>query len=166
MRKSKLELIAKKLVEKFPGHIIVPGEGPEDAKVMLIGQNPGEQEEKTGRPFIGRAGKYLNKVLAKNGIDRQKVFITSVVKFRTPENRLPDESEVLQNMPLMVEQIEAIAPKVVVLMGKLAWQVPEVGEIEFVKTYHPSAAMRFSKMRARFEGDFEKVAPKIRKLLK
>ena len=67
----------------------VPGEGPDDAKVMLVGQNPGEVEDKTGKPFVGRAGKFLNLILDKNDIERERLFITNVVKHKTPNNRKP-----------------------------------------------------------------------------
>jgi uracil-DNA glycosylase family 4 len=132
----------------------VPGEGPANAKVMLVGQNPGAEEDKTGRPFIGRAGKYLNKVLAQNGMRREEVFITNIVKHLSPENRKPLPDEIDACAPYLVEQIKTVKPKIVVLMGKVAWQAPRVEGITFVETYHPSAAMRFTKMRKRFEEDF------------
>ena len=132
----------------------VPGEGPANAKVMLVGQNPGAEEDKTGRPFIGRAGKYLNKVLAQNGMRREEVFITNIVKHLSPQNRKPLPDEIDACAPYLAEQIKTVKPKIVVLMGKVAWQAPRVEGITFVETYHPSAAMRFTKMRKRFEEDF------------
>src|SRR3972149_10617457 len=71
----------------------VPGEGPDTIRVMLVGQNPGAEEDKAGRPFVGRAGKFLNRGLGKNGIDRAEMFVTHIVKHVTPKNRkpLPDE---------------------------------------------------------------------------
>ena len=71
----------------------VPGEGPENAKIMLIGQAPGKQEDLTGKPFMGRAGEFLNELLKKNRTDRKKCFITSVVKCRPPKNRAPKPVE-------------------------------------------------------------------------
>ncbi len=68
---------------------VVPGEGPCDARVMLVGQNPGEKEDQAGLPFVGMAGKYLDRVLEKSGIGREGLFITSVVKHKTPGNRRP-----------------------------------------------------------------------------
>ena len=67
----------------------VPGEGPLNARVMIVGQNPGSDEDETGRPFIGRAGKYLTKTLAEFGINREEVFITNIVKHVSPGNRKP-----------------------------------------------------------------------------
>jgi len=132
----------------------VPGEGPANAKVMLVGQNPGAEEDKTGKPFIGRAGKFLNKILDKNGIRREEVFVTNIVKHLSPENRKPLPDEIEACAPYLEEQIQVVKPKIVVLMGKVAWQTSRVEGVTYVETYHPSAAMRFTKMRKRFEEDF------------
>jgi uracil-DNA glycosylase family 4 len=132
----------------------VPGEGPANAKLVLVGQNPGAEEDKTGKPFVGRAGKFLNKVLAEYGIRREEVFITNTVKHISPNNRKPLPDEIEACVPYLEEQIKTIKPKIVVLMGKVAWQAPRVKGITYVETYHPSAAMRFTKMRKRFLEDF------------
>lgn len=132
----------------------VPGEGPINAKMMLVGQNPGAEEDKTGKPFVGRAGKFLNKVLTENGIRREEVFITNIVKHLSPENRKPLPDEIASCSPYLEEQIKTIKPKIVVLMGKVAWEAPRIEGIKYMETYHPSAAMRFTKMRIRFEEDF------------
>ena len=132
----------------------VPGEGPSDAKVMLVGQNPGAEEDKTGRPFVGRAGKFLNKVLAENGFNREELFITNLVKHTSPKNRKPLPDEIEACAPYLEEQIKTIKPKLVVLMGTVAWQAPRLEGVEYAKTVHPSAAMRFTKMRKRFEEEF------------
>lgn len=132
----------------------VPGEGSTNAELMLVGQNPGAEEDKTGKPFVGRAGKFLNKVLAKNGIRREEVFITNIVKHLSPENRKPLPDEIASCLPYLEEQIRTIKPKIVVLMGKVAWEAPRIEGITYMETYHPSAAMRFTKMRTKFEEDF------------
>ena len=132
----------------------VPGEGPLHAKLMLVGQNPGAEEDKTGKPFVGRAGKFLNKVLTKNGIIREELFVTNLVKHVTLKNRKPLPDEIAACAPYLVAQVNAIKPKIVVLMGAVAWQTPRVEGIEYFETYHPSAAMRFTKMRKKFEEDF------------
>jgi uracil-DNA glycosylase len=132
----------------------VPGEGPVNAKLMLVGQNPGAEEDKTGKPFIGRAGKFLNKVLAENGIRREEVFVTNIVKHVSPGNRKPLPDEIAACAPFLEEQIKTVKPQLVVLMGKVAWQAPRVEGVMYVETYHPSAAMRFTKMRKRFLEDF------------
>jgi uracil-DNA glycosylase family 4 len=139
----------------------VPGEGPLNAQVMLVGQNPGAEEDKTGRPFVGRAGKFLNKVLAVNGFNREEFFITNLVKHTSPKNRKPLPDEIEACAPYLEEQIKAIKPKLVVLMGVVAWQAPRVEGVEYIKTVHPSAAMRFAKMRKRFEEDFEALRKRL-----
>ena len=135
----------------------VPGEGLINAKVMIVGQNPGAEEDELGRPFVGRAGKYLTKTLLEFGIKREEVFITNIVKHVTPQNRKPLLDEVQACVPYLVAQINLIKPKVVVLMGAVAWQTPRVEGVEYVETVHPSAAMRFMKMRERFLEDFKQL---------
>jgi len=121
---------------------------------MLVGQNPGAEEDKTGKPFVGRAGKFLNKVLAKNVINREELFVTNLVKHVTPKNRKPSPDEIAACAPYLEAQVNAIKPKIVVLMGAVAWQTPRVKGVNYVETYHPSAAMRFAKIRKKFEEDF------------
>jgi DNA polymerase len=132
----------------------VPGEGTFHAEIMLVGQNPGAEEDETGRPFVGRAGKFLNAVLKRNGINREDLFITNVVKHKTPKNRLPQPDEIAACMPYLTCQIDAIKPEIIVLMGSVARQVPRDKGLLYVQTFHPSAAMRFPKMRKKFEEDF------------
>ena len=131
----------------------VPGEGPTDAKIMLIGQNPGAEEDKTGRPFVGRSGKYLTKVLQKYGLNRNELFVTSIVKHKSPDNRKPKPDEIAACLPYLITQINLIKPEIIVLMGQTAWQTPRQPNITYVVTYHPSAAMRFTKIRTKFEED-------------
>ena len=132
----------------------VPGEGPFSAKLMLVGQNPGGEEDKTGKPFVGRAGKYLNKILIRNNFNRDELFVANVVKHASFRNRKPLVDEVEACTPYLLEQIRIIKPKIVVLMGAIAWQTPRFEDVEYFETYHPSAAMRFKKIRAKFETDF------------
>ena len=139
----------------------VPGEGPANAKVMLVGQNPGAEEDNVGRPFVGQAGKFLSKVLAENGIDRREVFVTNIVKHTSPLNRKPLPDEIAACVPYLVAQVELVKPKTVVLMGAVAWQAPRADGVEYVETVHPSAAMRFTKMRKRFEQDFATLAKRL-----
>lgn len=128
----------------------VPGEGPITAKVMLVGQNPGAEEDRTGRPFVGRAGKFLSKVLAENGINRKQLFITNIVKHVTPKNRKPFADEVAACLPYLITQINIIKPKIIVLLGASAREAPRIEGIEYIEVIHPSAAMRFDKMRKKF----------------
>lgn len=133
----------------------VPGEGPANAKVMLIGQNPGATEDETGRPFIGRTGRFLNAVLAENSIKREELFITSIVKHTSPKNRKPLPDEVAACLPYLTAQISVIKPKIIMLLGETAKATPRIEDITYMETVHPSAAMRFPKMKARLQ---EKIA--------
>lgn len=139
----------------------VPGEGPLNAKVTLVGQNPGAEEDETGRPFVGRAGKYLTKVLAEYGIKREDVFITNIVKHTSPKNRKPYPDEVAACLPYLMTQISIIKPKIIVLLGASAKETPKVEGIEYVEVIHPSAAMRFTKMRERFRLQIAGLAKKM-----
>jgi uracil-DNA glycosylase len=132
----------------------VAGEGNPNAKIMLIGQNPGKKEDETGRPFVGKSGIYLNKVLQKNHLERENLFITSIVKHASPGNRIPKTDEINACLPYLEEQIKLIKPKIIVLMGKVAWKLSRQPDIDYIETYHPAAAMRFSKIRKKFESDF------------
>ncbi len=122
---------------------------------MLIGQNPGKEEVKQGRPFVGKAGKFLDEILRQKGIDRKGLFITNVVKEPTPDNRKPTAREIEYWIPYLEQEITRVSPRVIVLMGTVAWKTPRIEGIKYLETYHPAAAMRFSKARKRFEEDFE-----------
>ena len=136
-------------------------EGPKNAKVMLVGQNPGKEEVKQNRPFVGRSGKYLNRVLLEKGIDRARLYLTSVVKEPTPANRKPTPNEIKRWMPHLVHEIEEINPEIVVLLGRVAWETPRIKGIEYIETYHPAAAMRFPRVKQRFEKDIETLRRKM-----
>src|SRR5258708_15008993 len=96
----------------------VPGEGSAEAEVMFIGEGPGYHEDRQGRPFVGPAGAFLNELLASIGLDRSSVFITNVVKHRTPENRDPLPEEIDACPDYLQPQIQAINPKVIVTIGR------------------------------------------------
>jgi uracil-DNA glycosylase family 4 len=147
---------------------VVPGEGSSNAEMLFIGEAPGKQEDNTGRPFVGRAGRLLDSLFAKIGIDRTTVFITSVIKCHPPNNRLPKSDELNVCVRSWMErQIELIDPKVIVLLGRVALksmlnktQVKEyAGQIvikndkKFFVTYHPAAALRDPKIKEKLEKD-------------
>lgn len=153
----------------------VPGEGPIDAKLMLVGQAPGQEENKTGRPFVGRAGKFLNQLLEIANINRKKVFITSPIKCFPPRNRKPSKEEIKACLPYLKKQIELINPQKFILLGEVAFSVffsdkklnnfrgkwltfRQAQGKNFFVTYHPAAGLRFPKMRKILEADFKKVA--------
>src|SRR3954451_24784535 len=97
---------------------LVPGEGPEDADVMVVGEAPGRFEDEQGRPFVGRAGQLLDEVLGEAGFAREEVFVTNVVKARPPGNRNPTRSEVQHWMPVLEQQLAVVAPRLVVPLGR------------------------------------------------
>ncbi|MEK7186706.1 MAG: uracil-DNA glycosylase, partial [Patescibacteria group bacterium] len=112
-------LYAERVANKvFP----VIGEGNHDAEIMFIGEAPGENEAKTGRPFCGRAGKVLDELLKSVSINREDVYVTNVVKDRPPKNRDPFPEEISIYAPFLDRQIEIIKPKVVATLGRFSIQ--------------------------------------------
>ncbi|MEM5854841.1 MAG: uracil-DNA glycosylase [Candidatus Aenigmatarchaeota archaeon] len=149
----------------------VPGEGPSNAKVAFLGQNPGRNEDFQGKPFVGLAGKFLEKLLESIKLKREEIFITGVVKCHTPKNRRPSKTEIEACKSYTFEQLEVIKPKILVLLGDVAREafgfegkISEIhgkvlkkdGRIYFF-TFHPAAAMRFPKIRKLMEEDFLKL---------
>ncbi len=165
MRQIKFEQLNEEIIKSCKKHPlcktcrVIVGEGNQNAEIMLIGQNPGKEEDKLGKPFVGKAGKFLDKILKKYGIERRETYITSVVKCKTPRNRKPTKKEIEFFMPFLIKQINLIKPRVIVLMGEVAWKTPQIKNIKvetkYIKTYHPAAAMRFPKIRKKFEKDFK-----------
>jgi uracil-DNA glycosylase family 4 len=136
----------------------VPGEGSPNAQVMLVGQNPGAEEDEVGRPFVGRAGKFLTKTLAEHGIKREDLFITNIVKHVSPKNRKPYDDEVAACLPYLKKQICVIKPKIIVLLGASAKGTPRLEGIMYIEVIHPSAAMRFTKIREKFKQQIAELA--------
>jgi len=148
----------------------VPGEGPLNAKIMLIGQAPGNEEDKQQRPFVGRSGKLLDEILKKSKIKRSEIYITSAVQFFPPANRVPTAKEIELCKPFLEKQIGIIKPKFIILLGSVASKttlgVENVDEnhgktvkkegITYFITYHPAAALRFPEIKKRMYEDFEK----------
>ena len=133
------------------------GEGDPDAKIFFIGEGPGETEDLQGRPFVGRAGELLNKMIAGMGLRRQQVFIANIVKCRPPDNRVPAPDEVEACTPYLVRQLEIIRPKVIVTlglpsarymlnsrlsMGKMRGQWYNWRGIKLMPTFHPAFLLR------------------------
>jgi DNA polymerase len=98
----------------------VPGEGDPRAELMFVGEGPGRDEDLQGRPFVGRAGQLLTRIIAAMGFDRSQVFIVNIVKCRPPENRAPHGDEVEACTPYLLEQVGAVRPRVLVALGKTA----------------------------------------------
>jgi len=150
----------------------VPGEGSAYAKIIVIGQAPGVNEDLTGRPFCGKAGKLLDKLLKIARLERKEIFITSPLKCFPPGNRKPKKEEIEACLPYLKKQIEIINPKYFILLGEVALKVffpqkklkdfrgraIEEGEKFYFPTYHPAAGLRFPKMKEILEKDFRKLA--------
>jgi len=135
----------------------VPGEGAEDARLMVVGEGPGRTEDETGRPFVGQAGELLTKILAAIQLPREQVYICNIVKCRPPENRVPQFDEISSCLPYLWRQIGLVRPKVILAMGGTAAQslldakqalgamrnkVHRFRGIPVVVTYHPAALLR------------------------
>lgn len=153
----------------------VPGEGPRNARYFIIGQGPGANEDKTGRPFIGRAGKLLTELLALAGIDRlNDTFITSIVKClpTPPLNRKPKADEIAACHDYLLCQMEIVGATKIILLGDMAFkeffprdnfsawrgQWRKIGSREFFISYHPAAGIRFQKFKKILEKDFKNLA--------
>ena len=150
----------------------VPGEGPADARIMLVGEGPGFQEDQQGRPFVGPAGELLNELLGEAGLRRGEVFITNTVKCRPPNNREPMPDEIAACGDYLKGQIAAINPRVLCTLGRPALHtlvdpaasmsrehgVPrEVDGILFVPLYHPAAALHRQDLRPQLVADMQKL---------
>ena len=145
--------------------LVVPGEGVENPLVMIIGEGPGADEDRTGRPFVGRAGQLLDKMIASIGLSREKnCFIANVVKCRPPGNRNPSQDEIDACFPYLQKQIVMLQPKIILCAGKISAQrlfdsslginairgsfseydtgIDGSAAIPLLATYHPSAVLR------------------------
>jgi DNA polymerase len=154
------------------------GEGDPDAKVFFIGEGPGENEDLTGRPFVGRAGEMLNKWIAAMGLKREQVMIANIVKCRPPNNRVPAPDEVATCTPYLQRQLEIVRPTVIVTlglpsakymlqsnstMGRLRGQWHEWRGIKLMPTYHPAYVLRSytNEVRAAVWDDLKKVMAEV-----
>jgi DNA polymerase len=135
---------------------------------MFIGEGPGYYEDRDGRPFIGQAGKLLDEMLAKIGLERQDVYVTNMVKCRPPNNRDPLPEELSACAPYLDKQIEIISPRVIVCLGRFSFSKFFPGEtiskargrprnwngIKVYPMYHPAAALHNPKLKPAIEKDF------------
>ncbi len=152
----------------------VPGVGPADARIMLIGEAPGANEDKKGEPFVGAAGAFLNQLLGLAGLQRADVYITNIVKSRPPENRDPRPEEVEACSIWLDRQLAIIKPKVVITLGrhsmyrwfpngsisKIHGEPKKFGSTVVIPMFHPAAALHQPKYKDLIEADFKKL-PKI-----
>jgi uracil-DNA glycosylase family 4 len=154
---------------------LVMGDGNIDTDIVFIGEAPGKNEDETGLPFVGAAGKFLNEMLATIGMNRDDIYITNIVKYRPPNNRDPLPEEKAAFWPYLVRQLDIIRPKIVVTLGRhsMEYFLPDkkisvihgqpkrisFGEtkIVIVPLYHPAAALYNGSMRATLIEDFMKL---------
>jgi len=150
----------------------VPGEGNIQPQVVFVGEAPGAEEDRLGRPFVGRSGRFLTGMMEEIGLRREDVFITNVVKCRPPKNRAPRPDEVAACRDYLEAQIELLAPRVVVTLGRYSMQhwfpgerITQVhGQAREIGTgrlalplFHPAAALRNPAWRAAFAADMQKL---------
>ena len=151
--------------------LAVPGEGPEDARILFIGEAPGFHEDRQGRPFVGAAGQYLNELLAKIGLKREAVYIANVVKCRPPGNRDPLPDEIAACRPYLDRQIDLLRPRLVVTLGRFSMeryfpgasisrihgQPKRVGSLIYYPMFHPAAALHQPRWKTLLDEDFARI---------
>lgn len=157
----------------------VPGEGDAQAKLMFIGEGPGAEEDRLGRPFVGASGQLLDKMIAAIGLTREQVYIANVVKCRPPHNRQPSAEEAAACMPYLRAQVGLIRPKVIVLLGATAARYTISPDIRITRdrgrwiekkgvwmmpTYHPSALLRDPSLKRAAWADFQAVRDKLKEI--
>jgi DNA polymerase len=154
----------------------VPGEGAATADVMIVGEAPGASEDKSGRPFVGNAGRLLDQLLAEAGVRREDVFITNVVKARPPGNRDPKAAEVAHHWPWLERQLAAIRPRLLVPLGRhaLARFAPDakigeahgtaidLGAVTLFPLYHPAASLHNPRLRETLFEDARRLGAALR----
>ena len=158
--KKKIQFIKDCNLKKSSTNLVF-GDGNINSKIMIIGEGPGANEDALGLPFVGRAGKLLDKMLASINLDRKKVYISNVVNYRPPENRKPSDEEIQRYLPYLISHIEIINPKIILLLGSTAlntligneeviskargkWIQKEIGSIKpwLIASFHPAFLMR------------------------
>jgi uracil-DNA glycosylase len=173
---SELQLIHSQILECTKCELhksrtkAVPGEGPYDAKVVFVGEGPGQNEDEQGRPFVGAAGKFLTELLESIGLKRSDVFITNIVKCRPPNNRAPRKSEIETCNPYLQSQIRLINPRIVCALGTPAittimgdeysasrfhGKPLTKGEVTILPMYHPAAALYDASLKETIFHDFQ-----------
>jgi len=156
---------------------LVPGEGPADARVVVVGEAPGKSEDAQGRPFVGAAGRLLDTLLAEAALSRADVFITNVVKARPPGNRDPRPDEVRHHLPWLLAQLEVIRPALLVTLGRHALKrfapgakistvhgtlVVAADGRELFPLFHPAAALHNPSLRETLHADARRLGETLR----
>lgn len=159
---------------------VVFGEGNPGARLLCIGEGPGGDEDIQGRPFVGKAGQLLDRIIAASGFRREDLYIANIVKCRPPGNRTPTPEERAACLPNLQAQLRLIRPQIIVLMGATALQAmidPEAritrlrgqwlqrGDVWFMPTYHPAALLRNPEYKKPCWEDWKRVIDKYRELV-
>lgn len=173
--RQKLEADAGKLPLTQVAQDTVPGEGNPEAQIMFIGEAAGFHESVARRPFVGLAGKLLNKCLEEIGITRESVYITNVLKVRPPANRDPEPAEIAAYAPYLDAEIDIIKPKIIATLGRFSmgkflpeakisqvhgqprWVDYKTQKILILPLYHPAAALRAGNILQAFKADFAQI---------
>ena len=180
--KKSIQLITNCELKKNATNLVF-GDGSFNAKIMIIGEGPGAQEDAEGKPFVGRAGKLLDKMLESIHLDRTKVYISNVVNYRPPANRRPTEEEIIRYVPYLKSHIEIMNPKILILLGSTAlnaiignttviskargkWIQKEIGAVKpwIIASFHPAFLMRQPEQKKRAWIDLKMVRDKIKNL--
>lgn len=158
---------------------IVFGVGNRNADIMLIGEGPGADEDTIGEPFVGKAGKLMDKAFDGLGIKREELYIANIVKCRPPQNRNPEPDEAAACMDYLQNQIELVKPKIIVLLGSVALKnilgeeygitksrgtCIEKDEILYMPTWHPAALLRDETKKIDFWNDLKEVIKKVKEV--
>ena len=156
----------------------VPGNGDPDSELVFVGEGPGKNEDLQGVPFVGAAGKYLDKLLASIGLTRPQIFITNIVKCRPPDNRDPLPDEISTCSPYLSQQLEILKPKLIITLGRHAMNffLPSLkisaahgqpkryqGQV-YLPLYHPAAGLYNPATRTDIDSDFLKIPLILKKL--
>lgn len=158
---------------------IVFGEGNEKATLMFIGEGPGYDEDVQGRPFVGKAGQLLTKIIQSIHLKREEVYITNIIKCRPPQNRNPEPDEIETCFPFLMKQIQAIKPKIICALGTFSAQTLlktnakitalrgktyDLGEIQVVPTYHPAFLLRNPEKKKEVWEDMKRIQQLLSKI--
>jgi DNA polymerase len=149
----------------------VPGEGPEKAQIVFIGEAPGYHEDQQGRPFVGQAGQFLEQLLNSIGLKRSDVYICNVIKCRPPGNRDPLPVEIKNCQKWLDRQLELLSPKMIVTLGryslakffpgesisKIHGKAKRQGNVIYFAMYHPAAALHQQSLHQTIEEDMRKI---------
>lgn len=175
LKDLKNQILNSSLPLKETATQLVFGDGNPDADILIIGEAPGANEDRTGLPFVGRAGKLLDQILTNISLQRSDVYITNIIKYRPPANRPPKPDEIASFKPFLETQIKIINPKIIISLGRFALEhflpLQKISQVHgqpikiklnkrsylLIPMFHPSAGLRNPKIKEILENDFQKM---------